>query len=238
MHSRVGTFARRAIFAGVFSLVASVSSAYYAQLSISPSEPKMWDTVTATLYMYNNTGIPLVDISTNIYTSGELTLLSGGSRYVANWAAGDSLTYTWTYFANDKGYAYLSVNSWGWDSGYSWWYQGDYASKYLEIKSIFDGKVPKGTLLIAPNVWDTTKSNGAINLVVKGKANDKVELRIFTSIGQFVGMVKLDLDYSGYGEYQYKGVRGGHLTKGIYWVLATGQGLNDKKAFKVIEGYK
>ena len=95
-----------------------------------------------------------------------------------------------------------------------------------------------GTLLIAPNVLDASAAGQGIVFLAKGDPNGLVEVRIFDSAGQAMGILRIPLDANGEGRTYYTkdGVGGRRPGPGLYWALAAGGGVNDRRKFMVVAG--
>ena len=95
-----------------------------------------------------------------------------------------------------------------------------------------------GSLVVAPNAIGRAGGPSHIHLHLTGRPNAKVEVSVCNSDGTIVGRFRRPLDEHGYDEFEYepKGEKGDLLPPGLYWIVAKGGGVDDKKGFAVVRG--
>jgi hypothetical protein len=100
------------------------------------------------------------------------------------------------------------------------------------------GKMPRGSLMVAPNVMGPSTAAASVSFFVRGTPGAVVEARVFNASGRSMGSVRITLDGAGKGEGRYPlaGVEGRKPGPGIYWVVIDGGGVSDRRRFFVAAG--
>jgi hypothetical protein len=95
---------------------------------------------------------------------------------------------------------------------------------------------PFGKILILPNALNAAKASATIKFFAHGRAGGHVDVAIYSDRGMALGTLSIDLDSRGLGAATMVGpkVAGRSLSPGIYYALAEGGGVSDKKMFAVV----
>ncbi len=239
MRSRGARAFRTAIFVlGGWLALASTAAAWLdVSIAVSPDPAAPGDEITVTMHVFN-WGMNPVD---SLIYSLDFMSNGGGADYssgpnppaLATIASLSGVDITWKYRVTGKGKGYLYGTISGYDNIAM---TPEYGSDFMEVEffSPLSKKVSKNDLLVAPNVWNLSNPASRPHFVVRGRSNEKVELRIFDAAGRLVDRDDFTLDADGFGDMTYSGINGKHLSPGIYWVQAVGKNFTARKPFKVI----
>jgi sugar lactone lactonase YvrE len=96
----------------------------------------------------------------------------------------------------------------------------------------------KGSILIAPNVLDPAAGRPVVGFHLQGNAGGRTDVALYNAAGRCVRIMHVVLDATGAGEASYSsaGASGRPLGPGVYWAVASGGGVNDRKPFFVAGG--
>ena len=102
--------------------------------------------------------------------------------------------------------------------------------------SIVNGKLTEGHMIVAPNVLNLSVSSSALVFYARGNPNGVTTITVYDEAGGFFGKLTVPLDGSGLGHVNWAGTPlGGHQAgTGVYWAVASGSGVNDKKPFSIV----
>jgi len=99
-------------------------------------------------------------------------------------------------------------------------------------------RAKRGRIAIAPNRLDPAGTGRQFMIAVKGEGGREVTLSVCDVAGRIRREIRLILDAKGdvRTDYDGKDSTGSYLTPGLYWIVARGGGVDDKKGFAVVSG--
>ena len=222
-----------------------------AALSVSPAISATGETVTVRLTVTNtgsgaaNTVAPAIRVSAG---ASLVTLAAGPApANVASLAAGAAATFVYTYTTSTGagGSVQFSATGSGTDAGtaavvsaqatagLTVTYNPPSATPYVPPPAA--GAVAKGRMLAAPNILDPGDPATKVVFTFKGDPNGQTEIDIYDEARQYLGTLKGTIDSHGIGTVTITGlgVNGKKLGIGVYWAVARGGGVKDRRPFAV-----
>jgi hypothetical protein len=243
---------------GAYAAVNEVGtlSTLVGSVTAEPSAASVGQTVTVRLGFTNGSPdtVSSINPSLQIGTGGGLVSGLSGPTPAGplSLAAGASASFTWTFNVSGAGSIVLSASA----TGTGGCGQALVACGTATVRGI--GVAPPGTttgttpsetqgievgagkVLAAPNVLETSDPASVIKIAVRGDPNAGVVVRIYSESGEIVRKLTAVTGGSGGAVVTFDGrdEKGVRLGSGVYWAVASGGGVNDRKAIFMVKRRK